>query len=130
MFSFLDDFKPYGHWLLRIALGSVFVIHGIGNFMNLTGFAEALRVSHGLAMVLALGEIGGGVLVLTGGFLEDWMTRVGALMLIPVLLIVMFMVYGTDMGFTVSKVHVVGGMEYLLVMILVSLYVLLKGNKT
>jgi len=130
MFSFLDDFKPYGHWLLRIALGSVFVIHGIGNFMNLTGFAEALHVPHALALILVLAEIGGGILVLTGGFMEDWMTRVGALMLIPVLLIVMFMVYGTDMSFTVSKVHVMGGMEYVLVLILVSLYVLLKGNKT
>ena len=130
MFSFLDDFKPYGHWLLRIALGAVFVIHGIGNFMNLAGFAATLHVPAALAMILVLAEIGGGVLVLTGGFMEDWMTRVGALMLLPVLLIVMFMAYGTDMSLTVSKVHVVGGMEYLLVMILISLYLLLKGNKT
>ena len=130
MFSFLDDFKPYGHWLLRIALGSVFVIHGIGNFMNLTGFAAAVHVPYMVGTILVLAEISGGILVLSGSFMEEWMTRMGALLLLPVLLVVMFMVYGADMSFTVSKVHVVGGMEYLFVLILVSLYVLLKGNKT
>ncbi len=130
MFSFLDDFKPYGHWLLRIALGAVFMIHGFGNFMNLAAFAATVHVPIALAWILVLAEIGGGVLVLTGGFMEDWMTRMGALMLLPVLLIVMFMMYGSDMGLAVSGVHVAGGMEYLLVLILLSLYMLLKGNKT
>ena len=130
MFSFLDDMKPYGHWLLRIALGSVFVIHGVGNFMNMAGFAAAMHVQHFVAVLLVLAEIGGGILVLSGSFLDDWLTRLGALLLIPVLLIVMFMTQSGDMGFTLSKVHVVSGMEYLLVLFLVSLYVLLKGNKT
>lgn len=130
MFRFLDDCKPYGHWLLRIALASVFMIHGIGNFMNLTGFAVAMHVPTTVAMMLVLAEIGGGILVLAGGFLDDWMTRVGALLLIPVLLVVMFMVHWDDMSFTLSQVHVVSGMEYLIVLFLVSLYVLLKGNKT
>jgi putative oxidoreductase len=130
MFSFLDDFKPYGHWLLRIALGSVFVIHGIGNFMNLTGFAEAINVSHMVGLILVVAEIAGGILVLAGGFMGDKMTRLGALTLIPVLLIVMYMVHWKDMSFTFSQVHVVGGVEYLLVLFLISLYMLLKGNKT
>lgn len=130
MFSFLDDFKPYGHWLLRIALGSVFVIHGIGNFMNLTGFAATLGVPQMLGMLLVVAEIAGGMLVLSGGFMGDKMTRLGALLLIPVLLVVMYTMYWKDMSFTFSKVHVVGGMEYLLVLFLISLYMLLKGNKT
>ncbi len=130
MFNFLDDFKPYGHWLLRLALASVFVVHGIGNFMNLDGFAAAMHVSSMLALLLVLGEIGGGVLVLTGGFLGGEMTRLGALLLIPVLLMIMFMTQASEMSFTVSKVHVVSGMEYLIVLFLVSVYVLLKGNKT
>lgn len=130
MFSFLDDYKPYGHWLLRIALGSVFVIHGIGNFMNMPGLASALHVPQVVALMLALAEIGGGVLVLSGSFMDDRMTRLGALLLIPVLLMIMFMTQWGDMSFTLSKVHVVSGMEYLIVLFLVSLYVLLKGNKT
>lgn len=130
MFSFLDDFKPYGHWLLRIALGSVFVIHGIGNFMNLTGFATTLNVPHMVGVLLVVAEIAGGFLVLSGGFMGDKMTRLGALMLIPVLLVVMYTMYWKDMSFTLSRVHVVGGMEYLLVLFLVSVYMLLKGNKT
>lgn len=71
MFSFLDDFKPYGHWLLRIALGSVFVIHGIGNFMNLTGFVATLNVPHMVGLTLVVAEIVGGILVLSGGFMDD-----------------------------------------------------------
>ena len=58
------------------------------------------------------------------------MTRLGALLLVPVLLIIMFMTYSGDMGFTLSKVHVMSGMEYMIVLFLLSLYVLLKGNKT
>ena len=130
MFSFLDDFKPYGHWLLRIALGSVFVIHGVGNFMNLAGFAATLNVPHMVGLLLVMAEIAGGILVLSGGFMGDKMTRLGALLLIPVLLIVMYTMYWKDMSFTLSKVHVVGGVEYLLVLFLISLYMLLKGNKT
>jgi putative oxidoreductase len=130
MFSFLDDFKPYGHWLLRIALGSVFVIHGVGNFMNLSGFAATLDVPHMVGLLLVVAEIAGGILVLAGGYLGDKMTRLGALMLLPVLLIVMYMVHWQDMSFTLSRVHVVGGVEYLMVLFLLSLYVLLKGNKT
>ena len=130
MFSFLDDYKPYGHWLLRIALASVFVIHGIGNFMNLAGFAMALHVSSFVALMLVCAEIGGGILVLSGSLLDDRMTRLGALLLIPVLLMIMFMTQAGDMSFTLSKVHVVSGMEYLIVLFLVSVYVLLKGNKT
>jgi putative oxidoreductase len=130
MFSFLDDFKPYGHWLLRIALGSVFVIHGIGNFMNLTSFAATLNVPHMLGLLLVVAEIVGGILVLSGGFMGDKMTRFGAVLLIPVLLVVMYTMHWKDMSFTLSKVHVVGGVEYLLVLFLISLYMLLKGNKT
>ena len=130
MFSFLDDYKPYGHWLLRIALGSVFVIHGIGNFMNLSAFATTLGVPHLVGMIVVLAEVAGGILVLSGGFMGDKITRLGALMLIPVLLIVLYMMHWSEMSFTLSKVHVVGGVEYLLVLFLISLYVLLKGNKT
>ena len=130
MFSFLDDYKPYGHWLLRIALGSVFVIHGIGNFMNVAGFAMTLGVPQMIGVLLVVAEIAGGVLVLSGGFLGDKMTRFGALMLIPVLLVVMYTMYWKDMSFTLSKVHVVSGVEYLMVLFLISLYMLVKGNKT
>ena len=127
MFSFLDDFKPYGHWLLRVALAGVFVIHGIGNFMNMTGFAQTLHVPTFVATVLALAEIVGGILVFVGGFLEDWMTRLGALLLIPVLLMVMLMT--GDMSLTLSRIDVMSGMGYMIVLVLISLYVLLKGNK-
>ncbi|MHB8534156.1 MAG: DoxX family protein [Sulfuricaulis sp.] len=127
MFIFLDNFKPYGHWLLRIALVSVFMIHGIGNFMHVSEFAATLHVPSFVGLILVLAEISGGILVLVGGYLEDWMTRLGALLLIPVALIVMVMT--SDMSFSLSRVQVMSGMEYMIVLVLISLYVLLKGNK-
>jgi putative oxidoreductase len=98
--------------------------------MNLADFATTLKVPQIVGLILVLAEIAGGVLVLAGSYMGDKMTRLGAMMLIPVLLIVMYMVHWSSMSFTLSRVHVVGGLEYLLVLFLISLYMLLKGNKT
>lgn len=34
---------PYAHWLLRIALASVFLFHGISKFLDLAGTAEIME---------------------------------------------------------------------------------------
>ena len=129
MFRYLDGFKPYGHWLLRIALGGVFVIHGLGNLMDLAGFATAIGVPQAVALLIVLAEVAGGVLVLAGGNLGDRMTRLGALLLLPVLLVVMYAMHWKEMSFAFTKIPIVSGVESLLVLFLISLYMLLKGNK-
>jgi putative oxidoreductase len=54
------------HWLLRIALASVFVFHGMLKFMNLEAFAQMLPISYTQVVLVALAETAGGLLVLLG----------------------------------------------------------------
>ena len=129
MFRILDEYKPYGHWLLRTALALVFIVHGLANIMDSTGFAAGLHVPYVVGIVLALMEIGGGVLVIMGGFAEDWMTRFGALLLLPVVLVTIFTVHLGSSGLSLARAHIVGGMELSIVLFLIALFVLLKGNK-
>ena len=48
--------------------------------------AEMLQMPAVMILLIALAETTGGTLVLLGGFLNDWMTRLGALLLVPVML--------------------------------------------
>ena len=78
------------HWLLRIALASVLVFHGVLKLMNLEGFAQMLPISYTQVVLVALAETGGGLLLLLGGFRNDMIfdlaTRVGAALNIPVII--------------------------------------------
>ena len=46
------------HWLLRIAIASVFVYHGILKFSNLDGFATMLPISYVEVVLVGLANIG------------------------------------------------------------------------
>ena len=78
------------HWLLRIALASVFVFHGVLKLMNLEGFSQMLPISYTEVVLVALAETGGGLLVLFGGLgndrIFDLATRIGAALNIPVII--------------------------------------------
>ena len=57
------------------------------------------------------------------------MTRIGALMVIPVLLGAIFMVHwGQWNNFVQTESHPMGGMEFQVTLLLVALYLLVKGN--
>ena len=60
------------HWLLRIALASVFIYHGLLKFQDLEGFAQMLPISYLQVVLVALAETGGGLLVLVGGIRDGW----------------------------------------------------------
>jgi len=120
------------HWLLRVALASVFVFHGVGKFANLEGAAAMLQISFVEALLVALAETGGGLLVLLGGFRNDAFfdlaTRIGALLNIPTILGAIAMVHWGRWAFTPSETHPMGGMEFQTVLLLVMIFVAIKGN--
>jgi len=120
------------HWLLRGALASVFIIHGVGKFSNLEGAAAMLSISFVEVLLVALAETGGGLLVLIGGFrddtLSDLATRVGALLNIPTMLGAIVMMHWGQWSFAPSETHPMGGMQFQAVLILVMLYVAITGN--
>jgi putative oxidoreductase len=116
------------HWALRIALISVFVYHGVGKFADLGAFAAMMNLPFAIALLVAVVELGGGVLLLAGGFTQDWVTRIGAAMFVPVMLGAIAMVHWPQWSFVPSSTHPMGGMEFQAVLLLVSLYFVMRGN--
>ncbi len=126
--SQLAPLARHAHWALRLALLSVFLYHGLDKFGNLGGFAEMTGLPVAVALLVALAEAGGGLLVFLGGFLKDWMTRLGALAIIPVMLGAIFMVHWGQWHFMATETHPMGGMQFQVTLLLIAVYLLLKGN--
>ena len=120
------------HWLLRIALASVFVYHGILKLQNLEGFAQMLPISYLQVVLVALAETAGGLLVLAGGFrndrISDLATRVGAALNIPVIIGAIAIVHWGQWNFVPSETHPMGGFEFQAVLVLLMLYLVVTGN--
>ena len=121
------------HWLLRIALASVFLYHGVLKLMNLEGFAQMLPISYTEVVLVALAETVGGLLVLLGGLnsgrLFDLATRIGAALNIPVIIGAISIVHWGRWNFVPSETHPMGGFEFQAVLLLVLLFLLVTGNR-
>jgi putative oxidoreductase len=120
--KFLDSLKPVAPWLLRIALASVFISHGLLKF-PVENFAKEMGYPTVIALLVALAEVGGGILVLVGGFTKEIVTRLGAAAIAVVMLGAIVKVHFKN-GWLVSA----GGSEFVVVLLLVALYLLIKGN--
>ncbi len=128
MFDALDSLKPNAHWLLRIALASVFVYHGIGKVMALGGFVEMSGLPTPVAALVAFAEVAGGAGIIVGAFTNDLITRLAALAIVPVMLGAIFMVHWGQWNFVASESHPMGGIEFQAVLLLIALYFLVVGN--
>lgn len=121
------------HWLLRIALASVLVFHGVLKFTNLDGFAQMLPISYLQVVLVALAETGGGLLILLGGFssdqYSDLATRIGAALNIPVIVGAIAIVHWGRWNFVPTQSHPMGGFEFQAVLLLVMLFLLITGNR-
>lgn len=126
-------FNSNAHWLLRIALASVLVFHGVLKLMNLEGFAQMLPISYTEVVLVALAETGGGLLILLGGFrddrLSDLATRVGAALNIPVILGAIVIVHWGRWNFVPTESHPMGGFEFQAVLLLIAVYLLVTGSR-
>ena len=123
----LDQLKPHAHWLLRLGLASVFLFHGIGKWTNLSGTADMMG-GMPMAVLAALLETAGGLLVVAGAFQGDLLTRLGGLLIAPVMLGAIAMVHWPRWAFTPTDSHPMGGMEFQVVLLLVALYLVIVGN--
>ncbi|MGH8496197.1 MAG: DoxX family protein [Gammaproteobacteria bacterium] len=121
--GFLDGLSPMAHWALRIALASVFLYHGSSKLPP-TEFASGMGFPIVLGWLVVLAELGCGILVLLGGFLQDWMTRLGALLGMIIMVGAISLVHWPN-GWSVME----GGMEFQVVLLLIGLYLLIKGNR-
>lgn len=120
------------HWLLRIAIASVFLYHGLLKLANLEGFASMLPISYTQVVLVALAETGGALLLIIGGIgrkpIFDLATRVGALLNIPVMIGAISMVHWGRWNFLPSESHPMGGIEFQTVLILMMLFIAITGN--
>ncbi len=121
------------HWLLRIALASVFIFHGVLKLLNLEGFAQMLPISYSEVVLVALAETGGGLLVLLGGLgsdrIFDLATRIGAALNIPVIVGAISMIHWGRWNFVPSETHPMGGFEFQAVLLLIMLFLVITGNR-
>jgi putative oxidoreductase len=127
--TLLDQLSPHAHWALRIAILSVFLYHGLDKWGNLEGFAGMMEQPVIMAALVALLETAGAILVFIGGFLRDWMTRVGAVLLMPVMLGAIFMVHWGQWHFMATDTHPMGGMQFQVTLLLILVYLAIKGNR-
>lgn len=118
------------HWLLRFPLIGVFLYMGVDKFMGggIDEFAQMMRFPWLIAVLVPLAEISAGVLILAGAFTGSWITRLGALLTLPVLLGAIFMVHWGQWHFMPSATHPMGGMMFQVTLFMLALYLLIRGN--
>jgi putative oxidoreductase len=120
------------HWPLRLALSSVFLYHGLTKFPNLEGFAASMNAPVILVFLLACVEVSGALLVLFGGIGRDWMTRLGGLFLLPVMIgaiLIVHLPHGWN-SVNMGTGNMGRGMEFQFVLLMIALHFLLKGNQS
>jgi putative oxidoreductase len=124
----MNALQSNAHWLLRIALASVFLFHGFGKVANVSGFAEMMGLPVLVAGLVTFAEVAGGLGIIIGGFGKELITRLAALAMIPVLLGAIVMVHGPRWNFVPAEGYPMGGMEFQVVLALIATYFLILGN--
>lgn len=122
------NLKNNAHWLLRIALASVFIFHGVGKLMMLEQTANMLGLSSSVTLAVALAEALGGLALIVGPFTNKVITRLGAIAIIPVMFGAIIMVHWGRWSFTPAEGFPMGGMEFQVVLILIAGYLFIRGN--
>ena len=110
-------FAPYGAFALRLALGSMWLSHGLMKFFVFTpagfaGFLASQGMPASLAWPIILGEILGGLAILFGVY-----GRLVSVVLLPVLLGAFVVHFGNGWVFSVPN----GGWEYPAFLVMASL---------
>lgn len=126
--------RRHAHWILRVALASVFVYHGVDKFIGagIAGFAQGMGLPENIALLVAVGELGAGTFILLGGLIPErsggTITRLGAVGMIVILLGAIFMAHWGQWHFMPTATHPAGGMEFQVTLAFLSAYMLIKGN--
>ena len=124
----LRRLEPQAHWLLRAGLASVFLFHGVGKLANVSGFVEMMGLPFAVAALVTFAEVAAGLGILAGGFRGEWLTRLSAVAMIPVLVGAIVLVHGPRWSFTPADGFPMGGMEFQVVLLLGAIYFLIVGN--
>ena len=130
----LANLAPHAHWLLRIALASVFLYHGLQKFLGhgIGAFAQMMGLPPTIAGTVAVIEALAGAGIIAGatapGRLGDIATRISGLAILPVMLGAIALVHWGQWSFAATPTHPLGGMEFQVVLALLGLYFAVRGN--
>ncbi len=117
------------HWLLRGSFAAVFAYHGFAHLTQGPEMqAKMLGVPLGMLLLTALAEVGGAFLVLAGGFGSHLATRLGGVLLAPVMLGAIAKFHWPQWSFVASDAHPMGGMEFQLTLLAIALFFVVSGN--
>ena len=118
--NFLKSLSPHVHWGLRLSLAATFLYHGATK-MPVEG--PMMGMPAAMVWMLAIAEVAAGVMLIAGAFGREMLTRIGALIVMVVMVGAIALVHAKN-GFNVMD----GGMEFQVLMLLTGLYLAAKGN--
>ena len=118
--DFLKNLSPHVHWGLRLSLAATFLYHGA---TKLPVEGAMMGMPAAMVWMLALAEVAAGIMLIAGAFGKELLTRLGALIVVVVMVGAIAMVHAKN-GFNVMN----GGMEFQLLMLASGLYLAAKGN--
>ena len=118
--NFLKSLSPHVHWGLRLSLAATFLYHGLD---KLPVEGPMMGMPAPMIWMLAFAELAAGIMLIAGAFGKEMLTRVGALIVIVVMVGAIALVHAKS-GFNVMN----GGMEFQILMLVTGLYLAAKGN--
>jgi len=91
--------------------------------------AEMMKMPVIMVYLIAITEVSGGALILIGGLMKlDWATRIGGACTAVIMVGAISMVHWGQWGFLPSQSHPMGGMEFQVVLLCISLFFITSGN--
>ena len=126
--NFLFNFEALGSLLLRLAVGTAFIIYGLGKFpLPPEGLIEYFDLSPFLASLVAISEVSTGIILIIANFIKNSighiLTRLAGLNIV-ILMICIFAVAHRD--WFITKQLFTSVQIFLLIG---GFYFLIKGNK-
>jgi putative oxidoreductase len=128
--NLLNRLSSQAHWLLRLALASVFIYHGVMMLRSVFAGGEGPGIPTAEALAIGLIQVLSSLLILIGGIMSDWLTRIGCLLLLGLLGYFSAVIHWGQWSFIATSTHPAGGMEFPAVLMAVCLYLLLWQRET
>ncbi|MEA3286171.1 MAG: DoxX family protein [Candidatus Marinimicrobia bacterium] len=127
--DFLNKISEHGHWLIRLSLAGIFLFHGFIKFPMAEMMSQSMGMPLLMIYLLATMEVVGGIFILAGAIFNDLLTRIAGGIFVLTMTGAIGMVHWPQWSFVASESHPMGGMEFQLLTLLISLLFVAGGNR-